>query len=143
VPPRVIDASTIGLEAAQLAIAGAIEKAKSLDFYVCIAVVDRSGQLLAFARMDGAPLLTGQIAQDKAYTAAAFGVPTHQLWESIRDEPALVHGVVKADRMIIFGGGVLLVNEGEVVGAIGVSGKTSPGQDQEIAEAGAQAWSLL
>lgn len=139
--PRLIDAHTIGLEDAQLAIAAAVGKATSIGVGVCIAVVDRAGHLVGYARMDGAPVLTGQLAQDKAYTAACFGVPTHQWWEMIRDDQALVHGITKVDRLIIFGGGIPLEHEGAVVGGIGVSGKSSADQDRAIAEAGAQAWS--
>jgi uncharacterized protein GlcG (DUF336 family) len=86
----------------------------------------------------GAPLLSAQIAQDKAYTVSAFGLPTHEWWDLVRDEPALLHGMVKTDRLIIFGGGVPLVRGDETVGAVGVSGGSSE-QDRNIAAAGAAA----
>jgi glc operon protein GlcG len=89
------------------------------------------------ARMDGAPLLSEQIAQDKAYTVAAFGRPTHEWFDLIKDDPALLHGIVKTDRLVVFGGGapVIVDNEvgNEIVGAVGISGGSAE-QDRAIAE---------
>ncbi len=106
---------------------------------MCIAVTDGGGHLLAMVRMDRAPLLCIQIAQDKAYSVASFGgLPTSDWWRMLESEPALLHGIVKTDRLIIFGGGVPLVADGRTVGAIGVSGGSAE-QDVRIAEAGAAA----
>jgi glc operon protein GlcG len=127
---------TVTLEAARRAVSACAERAASLGVEVAIAVVDQAGNLKAFARMDGAPLLSSGIAQDKAWTAAAFGLPTHRWWDLVKDEPPLLHGIVKTDRLIVFGGGVPLTSDGEVVGGIGVSGGSAD-QDREIAEAGA------
>jgi len=135
---NLINARTIGLAAARQAVAGAVEKAASINVPVCIAVVDQAGHLITYDRMDGAGLLSAQIAQDKAYTVTAFGVATHEWWDNIREDPTLLHGVIKTDRLIIFGGGVPILTDGEIVGAIGVSGG-SPKQDQSIAEAGSKA----
>jgi uncharacterized protein GlcG (DUF336 family) len=99
-------------------------------------VADAAGELKAYARMDGAPLLSVRIAQDKAWTAAAFGLPTDAWWNLVKDEPPLLHGIVKTDRLIIFGGGLPLIVEGRVVGGIGVSGGSAE-QDRAIAAAGA------
>jgi uncharacterized protein GlcG (DUF336 family) len=109
-----------------------------LQVPVAIAVVDRAGNLVVYGRMDGAPLLSGQIAQDKAYTVAAFGLPTHEWFEMIKDDPALLHGIVKTERLIVFGGGVPILADAELVGAVGVSGG-SAAQDRQIAEAAAGA----
>ena len=98
-----------------------------------------AGPLLALARMDRAPLLCTQIAQDKAYSVASFGgLPTIDWWRLVESEPALLHGVVKTDRLVVFGGGVPLVADGRTVGAIGVSGGSSE-QDVRVAEAEAAA----
>jgi uncharacterized protein GlcG (DUF336 family) len=89
--------------------------------------------------MDRAPLLCIRIAQDKAFSVAAFGgLPTAEWWRLLESEPALLHGIVKTDRLVIFGGGVPLVSEGRMIGGIGVSGGSSE-QDVRIAEAGAAA----
>jgi glc operon protein GlcG len=130
-------APTVTLAAAQRAVAAALQEAESLSVDVCIAATDSGGHLLAFARMDRAPLLCVQIAQDKAYSVATFGgLPTGEWWRLLESEPALLHGIVKTDRLVVFGGGVPLVSEGRTIGGIGVSGGSSE-QDVRIAEAGA------
>jgi uncharacterized protein GlcG (DUF336 family) len=129
-----ISQQTIGFEAAGRAFAAAIEHAASLEISVCVAVVDRSGKLLAYGHMDGAPLASAQLAQDKAWTAAAFRRPTHAMWDDIGHVPALAHGLPKFDRVVVFGGGVPMTSGEETVGAVGVSGGT-PEQDRLVAEA--------
>ncbi len=129
---------SVSLVGGQRVLAAAVEEAATIRVPSCVAVVDQAGNLLAFARMDGAPLLSSQLAQDKAYTVAAFGLPTHAWWDLLQGEPALLHGIVKTDRLIVFGGGVPIVVGGEHVGAIGVSGGSAE-QDRQVAEAGAAA----
>ena len=125
------------LAGAQRAIVAATGRAAQLGVDVCVAVTDGGGHLLAMARMDRAPLLCLHIAQDKAYSVASFGgLPTSDWWRLLESEPALLHGIVKTERLIIFGGGVPLVIEGRTVGAVGVSGGSAE-QDVQIAEAGA------
>lgn len=128
---------TIGqAEAAQIAAACAGE-ATRLGVAVCIAVTDHAGHLLHFVRMDGAPLLSTSIAQDKAFSVAAFnGLPTDAWWGLIEKDAALVHGIVKTDRLIVFGGGRPCLADGELVGAVGVSGGSAE-QDVAVATAGA------
>ena len=71
-----------------------------------IAIVDDGGVLKAFSRMDGAALLSVQVAQDKAYTAVGFGMPTHGWHDFIKDDPPLADGAPTGiDRLVIFGGG--------------------------------------
>lgn len=134
-----IDQPTVCLAAAQRVLAGALAQAETAGLAVCVAVAGTGGDLKAFARMDGAPLLSSGIAIDKAYTVAAFGgLPTHAWWDLIKDEPALVHGITKTERLIVFGGGVPLLVDGRPVGAVGVSGGSAE-QDRQVAEAGAAA----
>ena len=133
-----IEARSINLAGANRVMDAALQEAWKLQVNFCIAVVDRAGNLVAYGRMDGAPLLCGQLAQDKAYTVAAFGLPTHEWFELIKDEPALLQGIVKTDRLIVFGGGIPIRVDGEIVGAVGVSGGTSD-QDRQVAEAAAGA----
>ena len=130
---------TLTLDAARRILDGAVAEARRLGVAVAIAVAGRGGELVAFARMDGAPLLSSAIAQDKAYTVCAFnGLPTHAWWDLIKDEPPLVHGITKTDRLVIFGGGVPVTVDGELAGAVGVSGGSAE-QDRAVAEAGAAA----
>lgn len=126
------------LAGAQRVLEASLAHAKSIGVAVCVAVTDRSGVLLAFGRMDGAPMMSATIAQDKAYTVAAFsGLPTDQWYDMIKDDPPVLTGIVKTDRLIVFGGGVPVMADGVVAGAVGVSGGSSE-QDRSIAEAGAR-----
>jgi uncharacterized protein GlcG (DUF336 family) len=133
-------ASSLSLAGARLVLDRALAHAEQLNVPVCAAVTDRAGHLLAFVRMDGAPLLSAQIAQNKAYSVVAFnGLPTHAWWDAIADDPSLRSGIVHTDRLVIFGGGVPVEHAGEVVGAIGVSGGSAD-QDCAIAKNGAEAF---
>jgi uncharacterized protein GlcG (DUF336 family) len=128
--------ASISTEAAHQAIAAAEAKATEIGVPMDIAIVDDSGILKAFSRMDGAALLSVQIAQDKAYTAVGFGMPTHDWHGFIKDDPPLADGATAGiDRLVIFGGGYPITIDGQVVGAIGVSGGHYT-QDQQVAEAG-------
>ena len=131
--------ASISTEAAHKAIAAAEAKAAEMGVPMDIAIVDDSGVLKAFSRMDGAPLLSIQIAQDKAYTAVGFGMPTHGWHDFIKDDPPLADGAPEGiDRLVIFGGGYPIKVDDQLVGAIGVSGGHYS-QDQEVAEAGLEA----
>ena len=127
---------SVSANLAQRMIEAAEDKARQIGVAMNIAVVDESGILKAFSRMDGAALLSVQIAQDKAYTAVGFGMPTHGWFDFIKDDPPLAAGAAPGiDRLVIFGGGYPISVDGVVVGAIGVSGGHYS-QDQEVAEAG-------
>ena len=131
--------TTLTYAGARSVLEAGLAHATRLGVPVNVAVADRSGHLLAFARMDGAPLLSSSIAQDKAWTVAAFGgIPTHEWFGLIEDEPALREGIVHRDRLVIFGGGVPVRVDGELVGAVGVSGGSAE-QDRAVAEAAAAA----
>ena len=133
---------TLTLAGAQRVLAAGLDAAGEFGVQVCVAVTDRGGHLLAFARMDGAALLSVSIAQDKAYSVAAFdGLPTHDWFDLIKDEPALLHGIVKTERLIVFAGGVPVRAGGSLVGAVGVSGGSAD-QDRAVAQAAAQALDL-
>lgn len=137
--PDICDAPTLTLSGARRVLDESLRAAAELGVAVCVAVADRAGQLLAFARMDSAALLSVSIAQDKAYTVAAFGgLPTHEWFDLIKDEPALLHGIVKTDRLIVFAGGAPVRPGGVLVGSVGVSGGSAE-QDRAIASAGAAA----
>ncbi|MBI4943864.1 heme-binding protein [Kineosporia sp. A_224] len=124
---------------ARAALDGAARAAEELGIAVCISVADASGNQVAFGRMDGAPLLSAGIATNKAYTVSAFnGLATHEFFGLIENEPALLHGIVHTDRLVVFAGGVPIRVEGRFVGAVGCSGGSAD-QDRAVAEAGAAA----
>ena len=110
-------------------------KAEELGIKINAAVVDEGANLKAFIRMDEAALLSSEIAQNKAYTAAAFGKPTHEWYPMIKDEPALLTGIVHTKKLVVFGGGIPLTVGGIIVGGIGVSGGTAE-EDVLCAQAG-------
>ena len=128
----------IDISTAEKAIDAAAKKATEMGLKMCIAVSDESGDLKAFRRMDGAPKLSIQIAQDKAFTSASYGLATHVWFDFIKDDPPLLHGITHTPRLVVFGGGYPIVLEGEVVGAIGISGGHYK-QDMECANAALQA----
>ena len=98
-------------------------------------VVDPDGTLKAFCRMDGAALLAVRIAQQKAWTAISFGLPTQGLWEFIKDDPPLLHSWTQQEKRFLLGRGNALSMDGQVIRGIGVSGGHYS-QDQECADAG-------
>jgi uncharacterized protein GlcG (DUF336 family) len=125
---------SITLELAEAMSDQAVTKARALGVSVNIAITDEAGQLKSFRRMDGAPLLSVGIAQRKAYSAAAFRMPTGDWYELIKDNPRLLHGIPHTPDLTIFGGGFPIKVEGEVIGAIGVSGGSEE-EDEEICRA--------
>jgi uncharacterized protein GlcG (DUF336 family) len=132
----VFEKASVSSELAHRVIAAAEAKATEIGTPMVIAVCDESGVLKAFSRMDGAALLSVQIAQDKAYTAVGFGMPTGGWHDFIKDDPPLAAGAVGGiDRLVIFGGGFPITIGERIVGAIGVSGGHYT-QDMQVAEAG-------
>ncbi len=116
--------------------------AQQLGIRVNIAVVDSAGNLAAFLRMPGAPLHSIDIAIDKAYTAASFGLATSGWSEALRaHSEAVRQGLVLRARFVAFGGGLPVVEGGQRVGAIGVSGG-SEGEDEDCARAALNALGL-
>ena len=130
----------LALADAQTLIAGARKKARRIRVPMCIAVTDESGNLIAFERMDGAKVLSVQLSQDKAFTAAIARRPTHDY--NARAVPGnLVFGIQSAHggRFSTVGGGVPVEVAGATVGGIGCSSGT-PEQDRACAEAGVRAF---
>ena len=109
--------------------------AEGLGKAFTIAIVDASGVLKALDRMDGAALISIQIAQDKAYTAVGFGMPSGAWHDFIKDDPPLAAGAPSGiDRLVVFGGGFPITVDGDCVGGIGVSGGHYS-EDAAVAEA--------
>lgn len=128
---------SITLELAEKMLTAAAEKANEIGKPMVIAIVDESGHLKAFHRMDGAALISIDVAQNKAYSAVAnaWGHATHEFYEHISKDPATLIGIPHIPRYTVFGGGFPIKIDGEVVGGIGVSGGNVK-QDITVAEAG-------
>ena len=131
----------ITLEKAQSVIAAGIAKAKEIGQPMNIAVVDAGANLTAFTRMDGAWLGSIDIAVNKAFTSRAFDITTRDLGSNSQPGNQFygIH-VSNHGRVMIFAGGVPLKANGQVVGAVGVSGGSGE-QDQAVADAAAAAFS--
>ncbi len=136
-----VGARAIACEAAAAAVQAAVAHAQALGIRINVAVTDPAGLLMAFLRMPGAPLHSIDIAIDKAYTAASFGVPTAQWLELMGDEEALRIGLPHRPRLVVFGGGLPIHEAGVLIGGIGVSGG-SAAQDEDCARAGLSAMGL-
>jgi len=133
---EVFQKASVSSDAAHRMIGAAERKARDIGRPMVIAIVDEAGVLKAFSRMDGAALLSVQVAQDKAYTAAGFGLSTDGWHDFIKNDPPLAAGAVGGiDRLVVFGGGYPIKVGDQVVGAIGVSGGHYS-QDMEVARAG-------
>lgn len=110
-----------------------VEQATQLKKAAVVAVADAHGELIAFARMDGAPLSSINIAANKAWTAARERKPTKDIGDKVR-HPEKGHDIAYYGdpRFVGWGGGLPIVRDGVVVGAIGVSGLSSQ-EDVELA----------
>jgi uncharacterized protein GlcG (DUF336 family) len=129
------------MEKAQTIIGAGIVKAKEIGQPMNIAVVDAGANLTAFTRMDGAWLGSVDIAINKAFTAKAFDISTLELGRNSQpgDQFFGIH-VSNHTRVMIFAGGIPIKANGQIVGAVGVSGGSGK-QDQAVAEAVVAAWS--
>jgi uncharacterized protein GlcG (DUF336 family) len=128
------------LDKAQLVVKAAIAKAQEIGQPMNIAVVDAGTNLTAFMRMDGAWLGSIDIAVNKAFTAKAFDISTLELGRNSQpgDQFFGIH-VSNHDRVMIFAGGIPIKENGQIVGAVGISGG-SGAQDQTVAEAAVAAF---
>jgi uncharacterized protein GlcG (DUF336 family) len=131
---NVIKKHSISFELAQKMVSEAVVKARELGVTENVTILDDGGNLKAFGRMDGAPLPTIEMAQNKAYTAL-LGVSTQDFFKFIQGDPSLLAGVPTLARMAAWGGGFLIKVNGEVVGAIGVSGAPAVQNDIDCARA--------
>lgn len=129
----------ITLEQAYKVVKAAYDKALEMDVKMDIAVVDAGANLKAFVRMDGAWLGSIDIAIKKAKTARFFDMPTGEIGKLSQPGESLYQIEVSNGGLISFPGGIPLKNaDGEVIGAIGVSGDAVE-NDHAVAEAGVAA----
>src|SRR5258707_11784242 len=131
---NVVKKYSISYELAQKMVNAAVAKARELGVTENVAILDDGGNLKAFSRMDGAPLPTIEMAQNKAYTAL-LGVSTQDFFNFIQSDPSLVAGIPTLSRMAAWGGGFPIKVDGELVGAIGVSGAPAVQNDIDCARA--------
>jgi glc operon protein GlcG len=124
----------ISLYQAEAVIHAAVAEARKRDWKMNVAIADSGGNLVAFQRMDGAMLASIQIAQHKAKAAVTFRRPTKVFEDGIN----LMHlnYLLAFDGVIASRGGIPLIDQGVIIGAIGCSGGTDS-QDEVVSKAGA------
>ena len=131
---NVVKKHSISSELAQKMVSAAVAKATELGVSENVAILDDGGNLKAFSQMDGASVPTIEIAQNKAYTAL-FGVSTQEFFDFIQGDPSLLAGIPTLPRVAAWGGGFPIKVNGEVVGAIGLSGAPTVQNDIDCARA--------
>ena len=131
---------TVSLEDARRVIEAGEQEAGRIGQPMNIAVVDAGGDLVAHVRQDGAWRGSVAISIDKAFTARAFDIATKDLGENAQPGGQF-YGIHTSNggRVMIFAGGIPLLKDGVVAGAVGVSGGAGE-QDQAVAEAAAAAY---
>ena len=136
-PPPPPYGQEMSLETAKKAIAAAEAEAKKNNWLMNIAAVGPSGDLLAFSRMDGAQYASISIAQHKARTAARFRRPSKVFQDGLAANPANIF-LITLDDVIASEGGIPIIVDGKLVGALGCSGGTGQ-QDGATCQAGVNA----
>ncbi|TWT01623.1 heme-binding protein [Planomicrobium sp. CPCC 101079] len=133
----------ITLATAKKLIDAAEQEAANLGVAMVISVVDDGGNMVAVHRMDDAWLASVDIAQNKAWTSVALKMPTAGLAEATVPNAELYGlNTTNNGRIVVFGGGIPLMKDGKVVGAVGVSG-SSVEHDIQVSEAAVRAFDEL
>ena len=133
--------NNLSLEKARKIIRAGEKKAKEMNLSAVFAVVNSEGNLIIEERMDNAILVSIEVAYKKAYTAAALKLNTEDLTALVQPG-AMFYGLQSDPKYIVFGGGMLLKVNGNIVGAVGVSGGSAQ-EDMEIAKACVKAFETI
>lgn len=136
-PPAPVYGAPVTTEQAKKAVAAALAEGKTRPYLLVFAVVDPSGNLVYFEKMDSAPYASNDVAIGKARTSAIFKRPTMALFEQMEGGHNYV--MTLPPGIVASGGGLPIVVDGKIIGAIGVSGSPSGLLDQTAAEAGVNA----
>lgn len=126
---------TLGGAAARCLADAAVAEAASMAVPVTVVIVDESGVLKEMRRMDGAPLVSVQTAMNKAFAAAAIGMPPDEFYAAIESDAAAVASFASRPGLALIAGGLPVLADGQVAGAIGVAGAMTGADDRRIAEA--------
>ena len=126
---------TLSRARARRLVDAAAREAEAISVAVTIVVCDESGVVKEMCRMDGAPLVSVQTAVSKAYAAAAIGMPPDDFYAAIESDGAAVASFATRPGLALIGGGIPVVADGQVAGAIGVAGAMTAAEDRRIAEA--------
>jgi glc operon protein GlcG len=136
-PPQIPYGAPISLEQAKKVIAGAEAEAKKNNWNVVIAVLDSGGHVVMLQRLDGAQLGSIDVAKEKAHSEVLYRRPTKMFQDLVGQGGANLR-LLRLSGASVLEGGIPLIVDGKLIGAVGVSGVTSE-QDAQIAQAGAEA----
>jgi glc operon protein GlcG len=125
---------TLSGAASRLMVDAAVAEAESMSVPVTVVVVDESGITKEMLRMDGAPLVSVQTAINKAYAAAAIGMPPDDFYAAIESDGAALTEFATRPGLALIAGGLPVIADGTVAGAIGVAGAMTGAEDRRIAE---------
>ena len=125
---------TLSVAASRLMVDAAAAEAESMSVAVTVVVVDESGVTKVMLRMDGAALVSVQTAINKAYAAAAIGMPPDDFYAAIESDGAAVAEFGTRPGLALIAGGLPVIADGKVAGAIGVAGAMTGAEDRRIAE---------
>ena len=126
---------TLSSKTSRLMIDAAVAEARKLSVPISVVAVDESGVTKEMLRMDGAPLVSVQTAINKAYAAAAIGMPPDDFYAAIESDEAAVAEFGTRPGLALIAGGLPVLIDGKVAGAIGVAGAMTAAEDRSIAEA--------
>jgi glc operon protein GlcG len=126
---------TLPAAVARRLVDAAVAAATAMSVPVTVVIVDESGVLKEMCRMDGAPLVSVQTAMNKAYAAAAIGMAPDEFYAAIESDGAAVASFATRPGMALIAGGLPVLADGRVAGAIGVAGAMGAADDRRIAEA--------
>jgi len=125
---------SLSLSGARVLIDAGLSEAREMGVAVTIVVVDESGRLKAAERMDGAPLVSIETATNKAYAAAAIGMPPDDFYSAIKADGAAVASFGTRPGLALIAGGLPILADGAVAGGIGVAGAMTGAEDRQIAD---------
>jgi glc operon protein GlcG len=125
---------TLSAQACRLMVDAAVAQASAMAVPVTVVVVDESGVTKAMLRMDGAPLMSVQTAINKAYAAASIGMPPDDFYAAIESDGAAVAEFGTRPGLALIAGGLPVIADGRVAGAIGVAGAMTGAEDRRIGE---------
>ena len=125
---------TLSARTSRLLVDAAVAEANAMSVPVTVVVVDESGVTKEMRRMDGAPLVSIQTAINKAYAAASIGMPPDDFYAAIESDGAAVAEFGTRPGLALIAGGLPVIADGRLAGAIGVAGAMTGAEDRRIAE---------
>lgn len=129
----IIQSSELSYQAAMTLAAQVADYAQAENLHICICILCPKGSVLVNLNMNKAPLHSAKIAQDKAYTSASFGLPSHHWKQKLANKPDTLNALSLQPNFTPLGGGFPLIYQHQLIAAIGVSG-ASEAEDMQCAQ---------